>query len=622
MKLVSVRLRNFRCYEQETTIDIDDLTVIVGKNDAGKSSIFDALAVFFEEASLDPDDASIGGDPRDVRVICEFEDLPEALVLDAGYETTLADEYLLNERGRLEIHKVYNATLQVPRCTGTYAYALHPAVPQPGSLLLLKNNELKLQAFALDVDLSDIDSRVNTQLRRRIWGAYDDLKLKPQEIPLDRQGAKKLWDQLKKYLPGFALFRADRPSTDQDAEAQDPMRAAVKEALLAHQAELDALTEHVRREVYAIAEKTVAKLQEMDPTLASELRPQFQRPNWSNVFKISLTGDDAIPINKRGSGVRRLVLLNFFRARAEQAASDRGAPNVIYAIEEPETSQHPNNQRMLMRAFYQLADLPNCQVMLTTHTPVLARQVPAESLRYVHVEDGGRRRVLHPSEETYHLAATSLGVLPDHDVKLFVGVEGKNDINFLINLSRSLAAQGEPVPDLGRLEEEGRIIFFPLGGSNLALWTSRLAGLNVPEFYIFDRDEAPPAQSRYQSQVDAISARRRCAAVLTAKREIENYLHPAAIRAVRPHLDLSFGDFDDVPMLVARALYESNGNGRPWSRVPSAARRNLERKAKTWLNTEAAAAMTPALLDERDPDGQVRDWLRGIQQIVQRNGHH
>ena len=56
MRLARVRFRNFRCYQQETAFDIDDLTLFAGRNDAGKSAIFDALNIFFEEAKIDADD--------------------------------------------------------------------------------------------------------------------------------------------------------------------------------------------------------------------------------------------------------------------------------------------------------------------------------------------------------------------------------------------------------------------------------------------------------------------------------------------------------------------------------------------------------------------------------------
>ena len=47
MKLDKLKLRNFRSYSQETEIEVADLNVIIGKNDVGKSSILEALDIFF-----------------------------------------------------------------------------------------------------------------------------------------------------------------------------------------------------------------------------------------------------------------------------------------------------------------------------------------------------------------------------------------------------------------------------------------------------------------------------------------------------------------------------------------------------------------------------------------------
>jgi hypothetical protein len=42
---------------------------------------------------------------------------------------------------------------------------------------------------------------------------------------------KNVWDGLKNSMPAFTLFKSDRASTDQDPEAQDPLNAAIKEAI-------------------------------------------------------------------------------------------------------------------------------------------------------------------------------------------------------------------------------------------------------------------------------------------------------------------------------------------------------------------------------------------------------
>lgn len=617
MRLTKVRLRNFRCYRQETSFDIEKLTLFAGRNDAGKSAIFDALNIFFEEAKLDADDGSIKGNKNDVCMICEFDDLPEEIDVDAGYKTNLENEYLLNEHERLEIRKVYDGSLKTPKLLGTFAYALHPSAEGVHDLLTLTNKELKDRAKELNVDINDIDPRINALIRQRLWESLSDPILQPIEIPLDKAVAGKIWGQLKKSLPSYALFKSDRQSTDQDAEAQDPMKAAIKEAIKRQEDKLEIIAEFVEKEVKSIAEKTVSKIKEMDPTLASQLKPRFSAPNWAGIFKVSLTGDDDVPINKRGSGIRRMILLNFFRAKAEKTATSKGSPSVIYAVEEPETSQHPRNQKLLINAFYELSENPDCQVLISTHTPNFARMVPIECLRYISVNADDNREILCGSNNTCELLAKDLGILADHDVKLFIGVEGVNDINFLKGISRILLENGENVLDLGQLEDDGKIIFIPCGGTNLAHWASRLANLNRPEFHLFDRDVGSGEVSRNQAVVDEINSRDDCKALLTGKKEMENYLHPSAISTVQPQISVTFGDFDDVPLITACNIHEQSGSDKGWDDLQDTKRKKKISRAKQWLNTSAVQAMTPALLDQQDPSGDVRGWFSIISQFLQ-----
>ena len=512
MRLTRIRIRNFRCYKDEITIDFDDITAFVGKNDAGKSTIMDALDIFLNDNVPDMHDASKGGDAKDLAIICEFEDLPDKAIIDEANPTNFADEYLLNAEGRLEILKVYSGHQKNPKCTSISAYALHPTVEGANDLLQLKNADLKKRAKELGISLTGIDPKVNAQIRRKIREGMDDLLISPVFILLNEDNARKAWEGLKAYLPVFALFKSDRQSTDQDSEAQDPLKAAVKEAIKEKEAELNAITAHIEKEVLKIAETTLKKLSEMDSSLATQLRPEFIRRGWDSLFKVSIIGDEDIPINKRGSGVKRLILLNFFRAKAEQFAKEKGAVNVVYAIEEPETSQHPNNQRMLVRAFSELSE--KSQVMLSTHTPMLARSLPDENLRYIHIREDNRREIMKGGKETNSLFAKALGVLPDNTVKLFIGVEGKHDIAFLRNISRSLINEGLDILDLEKMELDGELIFFPLGGSTLALWTSRLENLNRPEFHLFDRDTAPPDPPKSQIYAKEINKKDGCKAVI------------------------------------------------------------------------------------------------------------
>jgi len=267
MKLQRVRLRNFRCFQAETSIDLESLTALVGRNDSGKSALLDALGMFFGEYIPDADDACIHGDKTDMTVICEFGDLPRSILIDADRRVSPADEWLLNSQGLLEIHRVFNGALQKPKLTRTFIVARHPSAENYADLLYLKNRNLKSHAEQLGVDLADVDQRVNSELRQAIWRSQPNLRPQEQEIDIEKEDAKKIWAALSKQLPVFAIFHSDRKSTDQDDEAQGPLKSAVDEALHSQEAALEAVTRFVHDQVLGIARATVDKLREMDPTV-------------------------------------------------------------------------------------------------------------------------------------------------------------------------------------------------------------------------------------------------------------------------------------------------------------------------------------------------------------------
>lgn len=193
MKLARLRLRNFRCFRDETAIDFNDITAFVGQNDSGKSTIMEAIDLFLNDNAPDKDDASKDGDAKDLTIICEFTDLPEEVIIDDANPTELSTEFLLNNDGKLEIHKNYSGNLQKPKCESIDAFAIHPTIDGAKDLLQLKNADLKNHAQDLGIDLSGVDQRFNAPIRKRIRDHLGDLALARTKIPLNEENAKKIW---------------------------------------------------------------------------------------------------------------------------------------------------------------------------------------------------------------------------------------------------------------------------------------------------------------------------------------------------------------------------------------------------------------------------------------------
>jgi predicted ATP-dependent endonuclease of OLD family len=534
MRLKEVIIKNFRGFASEVRIPIDpDVTGITGKNDVGKSSILEALDIFFEggEVAIDKDDFNVAAPEESVEIRCLFDHLPDEILIDEVNKTTLAAEHLLNSDGELEILKRYKKSSKEP---AIFIVASHPRTAKFDDLHTLKIVDLKNRGEVVGVAHGDVaDARKSALWRAAIWAKAPNLNKQQCELEISKfaTDSKNIQDKLFKQLPLFALFKSDRESKDSDPQAKNPLQAAVKQAQEELRADIEKIQNEVQKRVLERATKTLEKLRDMDATLASQLVPRFKKaPSWT--FDFVLDGEDNIPINKRGSGVRRLILLNFFRAEAERRVADKNAPSVIYAFEEPETSQHPSNQEMLVRALVQVGGRDNCQVLVTTHVPALAGLLPVAGLRLVEKSTTGRS-IAYGNDTVIERISQSLGVLIDpraSRAKALVLVEGPGDVVFLRHTAEELKAGGHISTTL----EEKDILPVSIGGCGLLKhWIAKRIAeqFNIPWALVLDSDLGTTEAGQNLKQVEQVRADGKKAYV-TRKREPENYILP---EVVAPH---------------------------------------------------------------------------------------
>lgn len=319
--------------------------------------------------------------------------MPSKIVIDDSYETNLAEEYLLTTNNTLFVLKKYPEGGK-PKI---YIKANHPSSAECGDLLNKKIKDLKIQAEKLAINC---DKSKNAVLRKAIWEFYhDSLSLLEREIEISGDGLKDIWTKISRYMPIYCLFQSDRSNNDKDKEAQDPLKEAVK-LILADpkiQITLQQVADIVTQKLREVTNDTLEKLREMNEDIASKLSPQIPSTSelkWADVFKnVAIAADNDIPINKHGSGVKRMILLNFFRAEAEKVRGNNEKANIIYAIEEPETSQHLKHQLILVDALKKLSQQGHAQVLITTHGAHIVRYLNFSDLRLVYIDNNGHKCV-------------------------------------------------------------------------------------------------------------------------------------------------------------------------------------------------------------------------------------
>lgn len=439
MKIHALTLKNFRSY-RSVHIDFNDLTAFVGKNDIGKSTILEALDIFFNDGKgtvkLDKNDinkSALAEGDDSITIGVEFSDLPARVVIDETAETSFEQEYMLNRQKHLEVIKTYpkagKAQLSIK--------ALHPApIKKHDTLLTVKNADLKnlLNTYGLECE----NEASNPCLRKAIWDALaEEIVWTERELNLSASSAdvKRVAEAITNNFPLYSLFQSDRSNDDSNSEVQDPLKMSVASLLKDEELQpaLELISKKVLSGLNSVAADTLAKLRELDANMANTLKPVIPETSdlkWADIFKnVSIYGGDDIPINKRGSGVRRMVLLSFFRATAEKMSQSNNKNGIIYAIEEPETSQHNANQTILVKSLKDISER-GAQVVITTHSAHVVKELNNQDVRLIYNEEGNKvvRNIKHDILPTVSLNEVNYlafnEITPEYHIDLYAYIFG------------------------------------------------------------------------------------------------------------------------------------------------------------------------------------------------------
>ena len=416
---------------------------------------------------------------------------------------------------------------------------------------------------------------------------------------------------------------------------KNPLQTAIDEALALEEIQtlLEQVEEKVKEFSTDVADRTIEKLKNFDANISERLKSDFSKDrNYSKIFDLTLLNEENIPLNKRGSGIRRLVILSFFQAQAEKRKADTSAPSIIYAIEEPETSQHPNHQKMIINALSELSEQKNVQVLFTTHSANLVKEIPIHSLRFISNDSDGNIRIEYgdneavignviedmgtlpnPNEAVIEKIVNTLGILPNPSdkVRVLIYVEGNHDVNALKRYSRILHDDDNNILNLDGSDKVGLKHYIE---------QKHLSGLGKPEVHIYDNDV-----SEYRTAVTRINAENnpKKAAYNTEKLELESYLHHEAIIEAYAENGTTgvtleeITDQIDVPLEVAKKINETGNND--WNTLDPDKKKDLASRKKKLLNTKAVEKMNVNRIRAREGYNEIRSWLIKIEEVSRLN---
>ncbi len=449
VKLIKVFLTNFRGYQERTEILFDNFNVIVGKNDAGKSTILKALEYFLGDAKPEKKDCNNASQENFFEielVFVGFENLP--IVIDDSNEIFLKDDFLLQEDSSLHIVAKYN-------CSGSkikpeYFLKCHYPKDLDEKLIELSVPELKKKLKSENIEPIGNQTKSH-DLRKSSY--LNVVEKEEKQIPFTSK-----FEKLKESLPMFFAFWCDRENSQNDEEITQAAKNVIERIKTEKKAkfdELKKLSDELANEMSALGDEVIKTLKENFAEYEDEkLEMNFEADFKKSFIQKEVTSSE-VDFAQRGSGFRRMLLFSFFLNE-----SKRKNPNnkhTIYAFEEPEISQHPNNQKLLVEMMKNLVK-ESGQVVLTTHSPGIVKMTNVEESSFVIVEKNNKKQTVLNLEKNRAVqkVAELLGVV-DFDIsdltkkKIILYVEGKDDILIIKRIAELL-------------KKEDQYLIVPVGG--------------------------------------------------------------------------------------------------------------------------------------------------------------
>lgn len=476
MKLVQVRLSNFRCFgPKPTVITFADTTFVLGPNGAGKTTVLQALARMF---SIDPTLRRIKAE--DFHVPAAWDDnaapVSKTLWIEADFQFP---ELKSQNPGKASMPAVASHFAQLTMADTDKVVRLRIRL----NATLDEDGEIEERcAFVTKVDdhgepLEAIQT--SKQDRNRIQVHY---------LPARRNPADHISISANALI-GRAL-RAANWKDERETIAE--LTGQISDALAGNAAitGIDKAMERLWRSLHKgdfYASPSVS----------------FARSDVDNLLRhlsISFTpghGETTVDFSRLSDGQQSLLYVSLVLAMHDLGQSVlagklsgfdvdklRPASFTLLAVEEPENSLSPHYLGRVVKALESFAKGQDSQAVVATHAPALLRRVEPEAIRYLRLDKHRCTLVssiVMPQKDAdaRKFVREAVRAFPELYFSRFV-ILGEGDSEEIV-LPRLLSARGV-------LADDASVSVVPLGGRHVNHFWRLLHGLGIPHATVLDLD--------------------------------------------------------------------------------------------------------------------------------------
>ncbi len=378
MRLRQIVLENFKCYEH-LEIDFDDLTIVIGENDVGKSVIFEAIDCALGSTPLsEPHFRCIPPFPtaKSCSIVATFaldedDTIPESLRREDGASLSLRKSARTGEPTVAEVLRLDYANDRLRNF---------------GSLLAPEQRQL-LEELGIP-PAAKKDGRIEQLQHATEQG----------QVALTEQWTRVTPAELRHHLPRFfsissAEFRhpdllVQRTLKEAAEEALRPTNEDGVPTLIQPAQKLDAIVRTALEERIATIKQVVGRslpgLRDLDVNPVID----FARCVTS-VDLIVDVGDGTRLVEALGEGNKRKLWMGLLEWQSSITPESK---TLIRGYDEPDVNLHYDAQRKLYSSIAKHAEAGE-QVIIATHSVQLIDRAPSSSIRLVTLDANNKRQV-------------------------------------------------------------------------------------------------------------------------------------------------------------------------------------------------------------------------------------
>lgn len=436
MKLSDFSVVNYRSITTARKIKTNNMTVLVGKNNEGKSNILRALTLAMDIMKI------YSRDPRALQVAVR--------------------PYL---KSHYSWEKDYPISLQERNPNGFSSIDLNFELDDRDIATIRALTGIRLSGFVpVRVSTNGVTAKVD--IPKRGTAAFSNA-------------------ENKKKIIEYVCFRIDINFIPAVRTEHDALR--VIETLIGRSLEsLDENPEYIaavkkveelqQGVLDGISTQIIEPLREFLPTVRNvQIRIQNERRRMALRHGTEIIIDDGTPtlIQQKGDGIKSLTALAMLNISAQ---NDRVS---VVAIEEPESHLHPESARQLYETIMMLSETH--QVVLTTHSPLFVNRINLQENIIVNEGKATPVKKVKEIRDVLGIQVSDNLINAEH----ILIVEGEDDKIVLDKLLPNLSVK------IKKAIQNGTLIIDSIGGAgNLAYKLSYYRNLQCKYHVILDNDDA------------------------------------------------------------------------------------------------------------------------------------